>query len=124
MSAKYEYTEKSFLIGGLGYNLEETSDTARFNDTKITRLFANVQHSLTALIVASGSVSYEPSTLQGRRGIANLEEKTVRTGGELSYLATKNWTISGTADYDRTRSGEATRNLQRRRVGLNGSYSF
>ena len=37
VSAKYDYTEKSFLIGGFGYNLEETSDTARFSDTKARR---------------------------------------------------------------------------------------
>lgn len=124
ISAKYDYTEKSFLTGGFGYNLEETSDTARFNDTKIKRLFVNVQHTVTALIVASASVSYEPSLLQGRRGVANLDERTVRAGGALSYLPTKNWTISGTADYDRTRSDDSTRNLQRKRVGLSASYSF
>ncbi len=123
-SAKYDYAEKSFLTGGFGYNLEETSDTQRFNDTKIKRAFVNVQHSVTALIVASASVSFEPSTLQGRRGISNVDERTVRTGGALSYLPSKNWTISGSADYDRTRSDEGTRNLSRKRVGLSASYSF
>jgi len=47
LSAKYDYTEKSFLLFGLGYNLEETSDTSRYNDAKIGRAFVSVQHALT-----------------------------------------------------------------------------
>jgi hypothetical protein len=123
-SAKYDYTEKSFLIGGFGYNLEETSDTVRFSDTKARRLFVNVQHAVTALIVASGSVTYEPSVLQGRRGVANVEEDTVRLGGALSYLPTKNWVISVSADYDRTQSDDPVRNLKRKRAGLTATYTF
>ena len=124
VSAKYDYTEKSFLIGGFGYNLEETSDTSRFNDTKIKRIFVNVQHALTALIVGSGSVTYEPSTLQGRRGIANVDEDTIRLGAALSYLPTKNWVISVSGDYDRTNSDDPVRNLRRKRAGLNATYNF
>lgn len=124
LSGKYQYREKAFLAAGLGYNLEEASDTARFTDTKILRLFVNVQHPLTALIVASGSVTYEPSTLQGRRGQANVDETTVRTGGALSYLPTKNWLVSGSVDYDHTNSDDATRNLKRTRAALSGTYTF
>jgi hypothetical protein len=123
-SAKYDYTENSFLIAGFGYNLEETSDTVRFNDSKAKRLFVNVQHALTALIVASGSVTYEPSTLQGKRGVANVDEDTVRVGGALSYLPTKNWIISASADYDRTNSDDPVRNLKRKRAGLTATYTF
>ena len=124
LSAKYDYTEKSFLVAGFGYNLEETSDTARFNDTKVKRIFVNVQHAVTALIVASGSVTYEPSTLQGRRGVSNVEEDTIRLGGALSYLPTKNWVISASADYDRTSSDDPVRNLKRTRAGLIATYTF
>ncbi len=123
-SAKYDYTEKSFFVAGFGYNLEETSDTARFNDTKAKRIFVNVQHSLTALIVASGSATYEPSTLQARRGFSNIDENTVRLGGALSYLPTKNWILTVSGDYDRTKSDDAVRNLKRKRAAISATYTF
>ncbi len=123
-TAKYDYAEKSFLLGGFGYSIDETSDTARFNDSKAYKGFVSIQHSVTALIVASGSLTYEPATLQGRRGQANVDEKTVRTGAALSYLPTKNWLISASVDYDRARSDDAVRNLSRTRVGVSAVYSF
>jgi hypothetical protein len=124
LSAKYDYTEKSFLLAGFGYSLEETSDTARFNDTKLTRVFLNAQHAVTALITASASFSYEPGTLQGRRGVRDVDETSIRTGAALSYLPTKNWTISVSADYDHTRSDDPVRNLKRTRTGLYATYTF
>lgn len=124
VSGKYDYTAQSFIIGGYAYTLEETSDTARFTDSKVHRIFANVQQKLTALIVASGSLTYEPSQLQGRRGQRDVDEQTFRAGGALSYLPSKNWIISASADYDRVRSDDAPRNLLRKRVGLNASYTF
>jgi hypothetical protein len=123
-SAKYNYTEKSFLLGGFGYTLEETSDTARFNDTKVYRAFVSVQHSFTALIVASASLTHEPSTLQGRRSQVNVDEKSLRSGAALSYLPTKNWTVSASIDFDRVRSDDRNRNLDRTRLGLNAVYTF
>jgi opacity protein-like surface antigen len=123
-SAKFDYTKESFVVAGAGYAFEETSDTARFNDTKVRRAFASVQHHLTALIVASGSVNYEPATLQGRRGVASVAEKTLRVGGALSYLPTKNWVISASYDYDRVSSLDAQRKLRRERGGISGTYSF
>jgi hypothetical protein len=124
VSAKYNYTKESFLVGGAGYSFEETSDTARFNDTKVKRVFVSVQHHVTALIVASGSVNYEPATLQGRRGVPDVDEKTVRAGGALSYLPGKNWVVSANYDYDRVRTLDVQRKLRRDRVGISGSYSF
>ena len=124
LSAKYDYTEKSFLLLGFGYNLEETSDTTRYNDTKITRAFVNVQHSVTALIVASASLAYEPATLQGRRGIANVSEDTIRSGAALSYLPTKNWIVTASVDCDKTWSDQASRDLLRKRAGLSATYTF
>jgi predicted porin len=123
-SFKYDYTESSFVTGGYAYTLDETSDTARFNDSKINRFFLNIQHSVTALIVASGSLGWEPSQLQGRRGIANIDENTTRIGFALSYLPRKNWTISLSYDYDNVSSDDAARDLRRERVGLSGNYSF
>ena len=123
-SAKYDYTEKSFLSAGYVYTIEETSDPERFNDSKVHRIFASVQHSVTALIVASGSLTYEPSSLQGRRGTTNISESTTRGGAALSYLPTKNWTLSAGYDYDRVRSDVPARALKRQRVALSAVFTF
>jgi len=124
VSGKYNYTESSFIVGGYAYTFDETSDTVRFNDTQVHRFFVNVQHSLTALIVASGSFSYEPSELQGRRGQRDVPEDTIRLGGALNYLPTKNWVLSASYDYDRVWSGLDVREMKRERAGLQASYSF
>ena len=124
-SAKYDYDKnKSFLSGGFGYALEETSDTARFNDTKVYRGFVNLQHWLTAHLAGSASLTYEPSSLQGRRGQVNVDEKSLRSGVSLSFLPTKNWTLSASFDFDRVRSDDVNRNLDRKRYGLNAVYTF
>lgn len=123
-SMKYDYTETSFLSGGFMYTLEETSDTTRFTDTKVNRVFVSAQHHLTALVVASGSLTYESSVLQGRRGQANIDEKTTRAGAALSYLPTKNWTLSASYDVDNVSSDDRGRDMVRHRVGVSASYSF
>lgn len=124
LSGKYDFAEKSYLVGGYVYTLEETSDTTRFTDSKVHRMFANMQKAVTALIVVSGSVTYETAALQGRRGQSDLDEETVRAGVGLSYLPTKNWTVAASYDHDRVFSESAPRDLKRNRVGLTGSYTF
>lgn len=124
LSGKYNYTENSFLVGGYEYTLDETSDTAHFNDTQVHRFFVNVEHHVTALIVASGSLTYEPAELQGRRGQKDIEEDTVRFGGAINYLPNKNWVISGSYDHDRVWSGINARELTRNRFGLHATYTF
>jgi predicted porin len=124
LSARYDYTERSFLAAGYVYTLEESSDPERFTDTKLHRIFANVQHAVTPLIVASGSLTYEPATLQGRRGKPNISESTVRGGAALSYLPTRNWTLSAGYDYDYVRSDDAARKLRRERVALSAIFTF
>jgi len=123
-SLKYDYAERSFLAAGYGYSLDETSDTARFTDSRINRFFLNVQHSVTALIVASTSLGWEPAQLQGRRGVANVDENTSRVGFALTYLLRPNWGLSATYDHDRVNSDDAARDLRRERVGVNSTYSF
>jgi len=124
LTAKYDYAEDSFVTGGYMLTYEEGSDLTRFTDTRVNRFFISVQHHLTALIVASASVDYEPTVLRGRRGQASLDEDTTHTGAALSYLPTKNWITSASVDYDNTNSGDAARDLKRTRVGLNASYTF
>lgn len=123
-SGKFDYGRESFLLGGYAYTLEETSNTARFTDSQVHRLFVSLQHHLTTLMVASGSLTYEPTQLQGRRGVANVDEITVRGGGALSYLVTKNWTLSASYDFDRVRSDDAARNMLRHRAGVSANYAF
>lgn len=124
LSAKHEYAQKSFVSGGYIYTLEETSDTNRFTDAKVHRLFGNLQHAVTSLIVASGSLTYEPSTLQGRRGFPNVSETTTRAGVALTYLPTKNWSATASYDHDRVRSDDPSRRLSRDRVALGATFSF
>lgn len=123
-SGKYDFTERSFITGGYAYTLEETSDTTRFTDTQVHRFFVNAQHAITALIVGSGSITYEPAVLQGRRGNADVDEETVRGGVALSYLPRPRTTISLSYDYDRVYSELAARDLKRNRVALSASYMF
>ncbi len=124
VSGKYDYAPKSFLVAGYAYTLEETSDLARFTDTKVNRFFTNVQHAVSALVFASGSFTYEPSQLQGRRGFGDVDEETFRFGAALSYLPNKNWTVSASYDVDRTDSDDAVRDLRRQRWALNATYAF
>lgn len=124
VSGKYDYARESFVLGGYGYSFDETSDTARFTDMQVNRFFVSLQHQLTALIVASASVAYEPGELKGRRGFASIDEKTTRLGAALSYLPTKNWTVSASYDFDRVRSDDPFRSSRRERVGLNATYAF
>jgi len=124
LSLKYDYAQQSFVTGGYAYSLDESSDVEHYTDTKVNRFFVNLQHAITPLIVASGSVDYEPSVLQGRRGVNNANETTLRLGAAMSYLPTKNWTLSATYDYDRVNSDVAVREMSRSRTGLSATYAF
>ncbi len=124
ITTKYDYAKGSYVTGGYIYTLEESSNTVLYTDTQVNRFFVNVQHAVTALIAASGSIDYEPSQLQGRRGTADVHETTTRFGVALSYLPTKNWTVSVSYDYDNVSSGDASRIQTRNREGLTAKYSF
>ena len=123
LSAKYDYAPGSFVSSGYVYTLEETSNVALYTDTKVNRFFVNVQHAITPLLVASGSVTYEPSVLQGRRGLPNADETTTRFGLALTYLLSKNWLLSVHYDRDHVDSDDTSRNQQRTRVGAGASYA-
>src|SRR5690606_26089342 len=114
----------SFLAGGYVYTLEETSNVAKSRDTRVNRLFANVQNALSGLMVASGSVTYEPSQLQGRRGVADADETTVRAGAALTWLPTPHWSFSASVDRDRVTSDDPGRGQQRTRYGVSAAYAF
>ncbi len=125
MSGKYDYAKGSFVSVGYTYSLEETSDPTHFSDQKTNRMFVNVQHAVSALIVASGSFDYEPSVLIGRPGIqTDVNEDSTHAGAALTYIPTKNWTISASYDYDKVSSGIASRALNRSRVGLSATVVY
>jgi hypothetical protein len=123
-SAKYNYAKGSFVSAGYVYNFEETSDPVHFSDEKTNRLFVNIQHAFSALIVGSASVDYEPAKLIGRPGQVDVEEDTTHAGVALSYLPTKNWTVSASYDYDFVDSQLSYRGMNRSRYGLSGTVVF
>jgi hypothetical protein len=124
LTAKYVYSQNSFVTCGYTYSLEETDNPTLFTDTRMNRFFLNVEHAMTAMIVGSGSFTYEPSVLLGRAGQANVNETTTRLGFALTYVASKNFTVSATWDYDNVDSDLPERQQNRTRFGLNGRLYF
>lgn len=123
-SLRYNYAVQSVLTAGYVYAFEETSNVELYNDTQVNRFFVNLQHALSALIVASASATYEPSQLQGRRGVADVDEATSRFGLALTWLPTKHWAVSASYDYDHIDSDDPSRAQERQRVGVSAGYAF
>jgi hypothetical protein len=124
-SLRYDYAKGSFVSAGYTYDLEETSDPIHYSDEKVNRMFVNVQHQITALIVGSASMDYEPATLIGRPGQSgNVGEDSTHAGVALTYLPTKNWSITLSYDYDFVDSGVSSRGMNRSRTGLSATVVF
>lgn len=123
-SGKYDYSDRSFLTGGYVHTLEESSNIALYNDTRVNRFFVNVQHAVSALIVASGSLTYEPSELQGRRGGSDADETTTRAGVAITWLPTPRWSYSASFDHDKIESDDPSRGQHRNRFGVSAGYTF
>ncbi|MBA4136686.1 MAG: hypothetical protein C0518_05155 [Opitutus sp.] len=124
LSARYGYAEGSFFTGGYTFAIEEASDVTRFTDTRVNRLFLNVQHRISGAFTASSSFTIEPSKLQGRAGQTDLDETTTRFGAALSWIPTKNWVITGTYDRDHVASDDNARDQERGRYGVSARLSF
>jgi hypothetical protein len=125
LSTRYTYNEGSFFAAGYMHTLEEPSDVDRFTDVQVNRFFVNLQHALSGAFTASGSLTYEPSTLQGRRGVeVDHDEDTTRLGLALAWRPTKNWALIGTYDYDDVSSDDPSRGQNRNRLGVNARYTF
>ena len=124
----YAYAEGSYISGVYMYALEEASDTANFTDSKVNRFILTVQHHLSPLVVASGSVTHESSELQARADAPtptkNLAESATRFGLALTWQPTKNWDIHATYDIDHTVSDNRDRNQDRTRFGVGAKFSF
>lgn len=127
VSAKYDYAPQSYITTGYTYSFEEISNVGTYTDTKVNRLFLNIQHALGASLVASGSFSYEPSLLQRRRSVpgdTNVNELVTRFGLAITWLKDKNWSVSATYDNDNVNSDDLSRGQQRVRSGLQVGYTF
>ncbi len=125
LSSRYTYAEGSFLAAGYMHTIEEPSDVVRFTDTQVNRFFVNLQHQLSGPFILSGSLTYEPSRLQGRPGVqVDVDEQTTRFGVALAWRPTKNWALIGTFDYDDVNSDDPSREQERDRAGVNVRYTF
>jgi hypothetical protein len=124
LSARYAYAKDSFLAGGYAHALEEPSDVMRFTDTRVNRFFANVQHRISALIAVSSSVTYEPSVLQGRRGVADVDERVLRIGLGVTWALRPSASLALTYDVDQIDSDDAARDQSRQRTGLSMRVVF
>ena len=123
-AAKYEYAQGSFISAGYTYDLEETSNPVLFSDQRTNRMFVNLQHAITAFVVASASVQYAPATLVGRSGQADIEEDSTLAGLALTYLPNKNWKITASYDYQFVDSGISSRGMNRSVTGLSATVIF
>jgi long-subunit fatty acid transport protein len=125
LSGRYNYAEASFFAAGYSYSIQEPSDTFNYTDSKVNSFFINLQQSISPMITASGSLTYEPAALQGRTGVhASIEENTTRFGLALSWLPNKNWTVSATYDVDHVDSDDPNRNQDRARLGVSARLTF
>jgi hypothetical protein len=124
VAAKYDYAKGSFISAGYTYDLEETSDPLLFSNEKTNTMFVNIQHAVSALVVASASMEYVPATLIGRPGQMNISEDTTHAGVALTYLPARNWTTSAFYDYDFVDSGLSYRGMNRSQVGVRATVTF
>jgi Putative beta-barrel porin 2 len=129
-SLKYDYAKGSYVSVGYSYSIEETSDPAHYVDENVNRIFGNIQHAFSALIVGSASVDYEPASLNGRPAlngnpaVADIDEDTTHAGVALTYLPARNWRVVASYDYDFVDSGVSSRGLDRSRVGVSANVDF
>jgi hypothetical protein len=125
-SIKYDYAKGSFVSAGYTYSFEETSNPLLFSDERTNRMFVNVQHAFTPLIVGSASFDYEPATLDGlaSQGQSDIDEDSTHAGVAVSYLPTKNWTVTASYDYDFVDSGISNRGLNRSRYGVSATVVY
>lgn len=123
-TARYSYSEGSFISGGYSFSIEEPSDTLLFTDSKVSRFFVNLQHRLSPLVTASAALTYEPAELQGRAPTRDVDEDTFRAGFGLSWLPNRNWSLSATCDFDRVNSDLGYREQSRARLGVSARFSF
>ncbi|WP_068770740.1 outer membrane beta-barrel protein [Termitidicoccus mucosus] len=122
---KHDYSANSYWSVGYAFSVVESSNLDLYTDSYTHRFFANIQHSLTPRLTASGSLNYEPGTLNGRKGLSeDRDETNLRVGAAVTYSISKYWAFSTTLDYDRIDSDDPVRELERLRGGASVRYVF
>ncbi|WP_221030255.1 hypothetical protein [Actomonas aquatica] len=125
ITGRYAYGEKSFVSAGYIRTTEENSNVNLYTDIEVNRFFLTLQHAFTAQVTGSVFYNIEPSTLNGRAGIApDADETTQRGGLALSYQPRRHWLVAATLDIDSTDSDDNNRDLDRTRIGLDVRYTF
>jgi len=125
LGLKYDYSQGSYVSVGYGYSVEETSNIELYSDTSVNRFFVNLQQVVRPRVIATGSVTWEPSRLHGRLGVrSDANETNTKLGLALTYRPGKVWSLSVNFDYDHIDSDDASRQLKRARTGLNAKYVF
>ena len=125
LGLKYDYSQGSYVSVGYGYSVEETSNIELYTDMSVNRFFVNLQQAVFSKIIATGSVTWEPSRLHGREGVRqDMNETNTQLGLALIYRPGKVWSVSATFDYDRIKSDDLSRGLKRARTGLSAKYVF
>jgi len=130
LSLKYDYAKGSYVSVGYSYDIEESSDPLLFSDENVNKIFANIQHAFTPLVVGSASIDYEPARLNGlpakngNPAQADIDEDSTHAGVALTYLPAKNWRLVASYDYDLVDSGLSDRSLNRSRVGVSATVNF
>jgi hypothetical protein len=93
-------------------------------------MFVNIQHAVTALIVGSASIDYEPAVLIGRPLASPSQARRHQRGFDPRRASrsptcpTKNWTVTASYDYDNVDSGISVRGMNRSRLGLSATVVF
>ncbi|MDX2187509.1 MAG: hypothetical protein SFV32_11295 [Opitutaceae bacterium] len=124
VGVRWDYAKESFISTGYAYVVDEVSNLERYADATLHRFFINAQHALTARLYLTGAIQVEPTKLNGRRGLTDVDETNQRMGVALVFKFTKRWDARLTFDRDDVDSDDATRNLRRTRSGIATRYSF
>jgi len=124
IAVKYDYAKGSFISAGYTYDLEETSNPLLFSDERTNRMFVNIQHAITAVVIGSASLEYAPATLIGRPGQSDAPEDTTQAGLALTYLPNRNWTVTASYDYNFVDSGISSRGMNRSQIGVRATVTF
>jgi len=125
LGLKLDYGQGSYVSAGYGYSVEETSNIELYTDMSVNRFFINIQQTIVPKLVATTSVTLEPSKLHGRQGVRpDQSETNLQSGFALIYRASKTWSVSATFDYDHITSDDPFRQLKRSRGGLSAKYVF
>ncbi|MDF9826272.1 hypothetical protein M2447_000348 [Ereboglobus sp. PH5-10] len=124
LGVKHDYSDLSFISAGYTFSAQESSNVIRYTDMYTHHFFVNVQHALNRRFIVSCMTDWQPSQLNGRSNIPDIDESNLKVGGALTYTFKEKWSASLTCDYDYVHSDDSGRNLERVRFGLRARWVF